>query len=100
MTTTTDVVFSSVTDCVVVPGSRGQLDKLLISSAEGVTMVWYHESRWHQERLVFAGSEIVEPEQMSFMQIGGDSDSLGCLAIVEVSLMLVLANGSHLNECN
>ena len=83
-TTSTDVAFSSITDCLVVPGSKGQLNRVLVSSAEGVSLAWYHEQRWHCEALLFTGSEIARPTRMSFVQ--SNDDLSGLLAIAEVIL--------------
>lgn len=60
----------------------GALDRILISSREGLSVVWYSERSWHHATLGpgndFKG--LVLPGQLSFIKVGRD-----CTAYIVVS---------------
>ncbi|KAL5535981.1 hypothetical protein ACEPAF_4075 [Sanghuangporus sanghuang] len=44
-------VFSSIQDCIVIPGTGGALDNVLISSKQGLSLAWYHGRSWQYKPL-------------------------------------------------
>ena len=74
--------FFAIKDVLVAPGAKGQLDYLVISSHEGISVAWYHEQRWQQRLLSVDAPTTLRPERMGFVQLG--NDPLGFIVAAEV----------------
>ncbi|KAL5533735.1 hypothetical protein ACEPAG_195 [Sanghuangporus baumii] len=49
--TALESVFSSIQDCIVIPGTGGALNNVLISSKQGLSLAWYHGRSWQYKPL-------------------------------------------------
>ena len=61
MTRVREFQFRAIKDCVVVPADKGSMDNIVISSEEGLSVLWYDQQEWHCERVkAMDGTDSIE----------------------------------------